>query len=129
MAVPKAPDGLDVRGRRLWREIHSQGPLTPDRRALLEEACRISDRLDLLDSIIRGAAAGVNAEEGTAGDLQRWLAESRQQSATLKALLVEIRSNAAASKTPVPKSAVKGAGSGVTDLGARIAARRKKASS
>lgn len=127
MAIPKAPEGLDARGRRLWREVHSQGPLTPDRKVLLEEACRISDRLDLLDSIIRGHAAGVNAEETNAGDFQRWLAESRQQSATLKALLAEIRSNSAASKTPAPKTATKGA-AGVTDLNARIAARRKKAS-
>lgn len=128
MAIPKAPEGLDTRGRRLWREMHSQGALTPDRKALLEEACRIADRLDLLDSIIRVQAGGVNAEESSAGDFQRWLAESRQQSATLKGLLAEIRSNAAASKAPAAKSAVKGAGSGVTDLGARIAARRKKAS-
>ena len=126
MAIPKAPEGLDARGRRLWREIHSQGPLTPDRKALLEEACRIVDRLDLLDSIIRVSAAGVNAEETNAGDFQRWLAESRQQSATLKALLAEIGSKSAASKGPAPKAAAKGAGSGVTDLGARIAARRKK---
>ena len=128
MAIPKAPEGLGVRGRRLWREIHSQGPLTPDRRALLEEACRISDRLDLLDSIVQAAVAEVNAGESSGGDLQRWLAESRQQSATFKGLLAEIRSNAAASKSPAAKPTAKGAGSGVTDLGARIAARRKKAS-
>jgi hypothetical protein len=94
---------------------------------ILEEACRISDRLDLLDSIIRGQAAGVNAEESNAGDFQRWLAESRQQSATLKALLAEIRSGSAASKAPSVKTAAKGA-AGVTDLNARIASRRKKAS-
>jgi hypothetical protein len=94
---------------------------------ILEEACRISDRLDLLDSIIRAEMAEVNAEESNAGDLQRWLAESRQQSATLKALLVEIRSNSAASKAPSSKPAAKAGGSGVADLSARIAARRGEA--
>jgi hypothetical protein len=128
MAIPKAPAGLGARGRRLWRDSLSQGSLTPAHLVILEEACRISDRLDLLDSIIRGQAAGVNAEESNAGDFQRWLAESRQQSATLKALLAEIRSGSAASKAPFVKTAAKGAGTGVTDLTSRIASRRKKAS-
>src|SRR5689334_16392697 len=127
MAIPKAPAGLGTRGRRLWRDSLSQGALTPAQMVILEEACRISDRLDLLDSIIRDEMAGVNAEERNAGDLQRWLAESRQQSATLKSLLAEIRSNSAGSKAPSKGPAAKG-GSGVSDLTARIAARRGKAS-
>ena len=127
VAVPKAPAGLGARGRRLWRDSLSQVALSPAHLVILEEACRISDRLDLLDSIIRGEMAGVNAEESNAGDLQRWLAESRQQSATLKALLAEIRSNSAASKAPSGKPTAKAGGSGVSDLTARIAARRGQA--
>ncbi|MEV7394335.1 hypothetical protein [Streptomyces sp. NPDC091215] len=127
MASPKVPDGLGARGRRLWRDSLAQAALTPAQLVILEESCRISDRLDLLDSIIRGHAAAVNAGEANAGDLQRWLAESRQQSATLRALLAEIGSKSAASKTTAPGPEPKGA-AGVSDLSARIAARRKKSS-
>ena len=127
VAIPKAPAGLGARGRRLWRDSLSQAALTPAHLVILEEACRISDRLDLLDSIIRGAAAGVNAEETNAGDFQRWLAEARQQSATLKALLVEIRSNSAASAAPSVEQAGKAGGAGVSDLTSRIAERKRQA--
>lgn len=127
MAVPTEPAGLGARGRRLWRDSLVQAALTPAHLVILEEACRISDRLDLLDSIIRGAAAGVKAEELNAGDFQRWLAESRQQSATLKALLADIRSNSAASAAPSSKSADGSGGAGVSDLSARIAERKRQA--
>lgn len=127
MAIPEAPAELGARGRRLWRDSLSQGSLSPAHLVILEEACRIADRLDLLDSIIRGAVAGVNAEEGIAGDFQRWLAESRQQSATLKALLGEIGSKAAGSKTSSPAPAGSSGGAGVSDLTARIAKRRSEA--
>ncbi|MER6534697.1 hypothetical protein ABT215_12980 [Streptomyces sp900105755] len=125
MAASEIPAGLNDRGRRLWRDSLEQGPLTPAQLVILEEACRISDRLDLLDFIIRGQMAGVNAEEQSSGDFQRWLAEARQQSATLRALLGEISSKSAASKTAEPAPDAKGA-AGVSDLSARIAARRTK---
>lgn len=125
MKIPKAPVGLDARGRRLWRESLAQWSLSPAHLALLEEACRIADRLELLDSIIRAAAGGVNDDEGESGDLRWWLAESRQQSGALKTLLAEIRKAATVTAEPVKREE---ASDGVADLSARIAKRREQAS-
>lgn len=49
------PKGLAVRGKRLWREVLAIRPrLGPGERVLLEEACRIADRLEVLNDLIAG---------------------------------------------------------------------------
>lgn len=54
MAAPKAPAGLASRGRRLWREMHEVAEFNPAETVLLEEACRLTDRLDRLDAVLNG---------------------------------------------------------------------------
>lgn len=50
----KAPTGLGSAGRKLWRDITAEHELDPMQLVQLEEACRAKDRLDKLDSILRG---------------------------------------------------------------------------
>ncbi|MFF9310091.1 hypothetical protein ACF1BS_04185 [Streptomyces sp. NPDC014748] len=119
------PAGLGERGRRMWRESLAIWSLTPAHLVLLEEACRIADRLDLLESILRAPSADVNADTPQFADISGVLGESRKQSAALKALLAEIRQGQRAAP---PGAAASAGGAGVSDLSARIAERRKKAS-
>ncbi|HEY9375186.1 hypothetical protein [Streptomyces sp.] len=122
-----APAGLGERGRRLWIESMAQWQLIPTHLVLLEEACRISDRLDLLDALIRGISARTDDGEGGSADISGFLAESRQQATALRGLVAEIRQGqkGAAASSSRPGEVV--GGSGVTDLSKAIAARRAKA--
>lgn len=113
MAV-KAPVGLAARGKRMWTETLAECDPGAAHRVLLEEACRIADRLEALDRIIRGLggdlASGVSI-----------LGESRQQSLALQRILTEVRQGAR--KNPLPQQG----GSGVANLADKIAQRRKAA--
>jgi len=127
--VRKTPPDLGPRGKRLWREMAGSGSLTPAHWVLLEEACRLSDRLDWLNSILQRACSPVKAndgeEEGESPAIGPLLAEARQQQTALRGLVAEIRQ---ASKGSVPAVAPKSGGAGVSDLSARIAKRRGQAS-
>lgn len=89
--------GLAKRGSDLWRTVHAEGPLTAAAGALLLEACRIADRLDTLDGILRGADDGwmrLRAnDDGTevTVSVDRVLAEARAQAVALKQLVAEVR--------------------------------------
>lgn len=120
--MAEEPAGLGERGRRMWRESLAIWSLTPAHLVLLEEACRIADRLELLDSILRGSSADVNVDVAQFADISALLSESRQQSAALKALLAEIRQGQYGAS---PSSVDPAGGAGVSDLTARIA--RKQA--
>jgi hypothetical protein len=94
----------------------------------LEEACRIADRLDVLNSIILRVSSQVNGDDdessGESVDVSGLLAESRQQATALRGLIAEIRQGQkGVAAVPVEQSG----GSGVSDLSARIAERRKQA--
>ncbi|UNZ22191.1 hypothetical protein HC362_29680 [Streptomyces sp. 891-h] len=102
----------------MWRESAEAWDLSPAHLVLLEEACRIADRLNKLDGAIR---------EADIGDVQALLAESRQQQSTLKGILGELR--AGQQKAAKPPSSSGSGGAGVADLSARIAERRGEASS
>lgn len=123
--MAEEPAGLDERGRRMWRESLAIWSLTPAHLVLLEEACRIADRLEWLDSILRAATGEVKADSAQFPDISGLLSESRQQSAALKALLAEIRQGQRGVLTGATDTA---GGAGVSDLSARIAERRKKSS-
>lgn len=49
-----APTGLGSGGRSLWREITGEHDLDAMQVAQLTEACRMKDRLDRLDELLRG---------------------------------------------------------------------------
>jgi hypothetical protein len=105
--------------------------LTPAHLVLLEEACRLADRLDWLNSIVLRWVSGVNADDEDDGpksaDIQGLLAESRQQATALRGLVAEIRQGLKGSASSSPAAAESSGGSGVTDLSKRIAERRAKA--
>lgn len=131
--VTATPPGLGVRGRRLWLQVTGGGPeLRPTERVLLEEACRIADRLDKLDRLIGGDAADWLALVEDRGDpervvvvIDRALSEARQQAAVLKQLLAELRQSRASTRQTGQSATPQGkGGAGVLDLTARIAALR-----
>lgn len=86
-----------ARGRRLWGEL-TKVPPEPAARVLIEEACRIADRLDKLDRLLTGEADDWLGIVESKGDPDRQelvinapLAEARQQATALKQLLAELR--------------------------------------
>lgn len=145
-AVTPGPPGLSTRGRRLWRQVVDDGPaLRPAELVLLEEACRIADRLDRIESILSGSDEGWMrlrvSDDGTevTVTVDRVLAEARQQQVALKGLLAELRASRRESsgaprrgqggqaRTSGTGAAVKGEGGGgggvLVDLAARLAGR------
>ncbi|MFI2664867.1 hypothetical protein [Micromonospora carbonacea] len=52
--MTKAPAGLGAGGRQLWRSIADEYELDAVQQVQLLEACRAKDRLDKLDSLLRG---------------------------------------------------------------------------
>lgn len=125
----EVPPGLGSRGSRLWREMTASGSLTPAHSVLLEEACRLADRLDWLNSILLRWTSGVNSDdedgEPKSADIQGLLAESRQQATALRGLVAEIRQGLKGSAASSPAPAETSGGAGVADLTARIARQRK----
>lgn len=107
-------------GRRLWDEMGGKA-LTGSRRVLLEQACRIVDRLDRLEAILNGRdRSWLTLDLGDDGELtlsvDKLLGESRQQATALKQILAELRQGADAESQT--------AGGGALDqLAARRAAR------
>jgi hypothetical protein len=102
MAAPKAPAGLDARGRKLWREVLAGYDLEdkPAELAMLEEACRIADRLERLDELLRGDAEvwtriRLPREDGPEQPLtlviDSALSEARQQANIFKQLVAALR--------------------------------------
>lgn len=104
--APRAPKGLQTRGRRLWRQVHGETTLDPAQVVILEEACRMADRLDELDSIIQGKGVlnlmqfrmGLDSGDGSEDSpikvevkFNSALAEARQQQNVFKQLLVSLR--------------------------------------
>lgn len=53
----RAPSGLGPGGRSLWKGIADDHELDPVQVAQLTEACRMKDRLDKLDALLRGDVA------------------------------------------------------------------------
>lgn len=96
---PKAPTGLKARGRKLWSDILSGYDLAekPAELVMLEEACRIADRLEVLDEILRGDAEvwarlihRVNTDDYEL-KIDSALSEARQQANQLKQLIAALR--------------------------------------
>lgn len=128
--LAEAPYAFGPRGARLWREM-TIGALTPSQRVLVEEACRIADRLDRLDRALAGDVFEVAVSPF--GEMHLIvtgpLAEARMQATALKGVLAELRQQggAGAASKAGNEAADKGV-HGVSDLTARIAARRPQAS-
>lgn len=122
-----APPG--TRGEALWRDMKGD-ELAPAARVLLQEACRVADRLDKLDSLLAGDVDGwitVDVPETGPATLiiDKALSEARQQQLALKGLMAELRAIGATKGSDKSADDVPAAGgAGIADLVARIAARQ-----
>jgi hypothetical protein len=130
------PPGLAARGLRMWEQSLGAWQLTPAHLVLLEEACRVADRLEILDRLIRRFLEGPSAfaddsdeDSGGSDGVTGLFAEARAQQTALKGLLAEMRQgqrlaggNAGAAGKGGGSTA---GGSSVTDLAAVIAAKRQ----
>ncbi|MGV0618174.1 terminase [Mycolicibacterium elephantis] len=87
-AVPGVPRGLKASGRRLWRSTVAEFVLAQHELALLREACRTADALDILqahvddDGVLDESAQGRRAHPA--------LVELRQQRAVFGRLLAQL---------------------------------------
>jgi hypothetical protein len=96
-----APRG---RGRALWREVHSAFELGAHEAALLHEACRTADQLDVLAAVL--AAEGPLLPDGR---VHPALVESRQLRLALARLIASLRiPEVPASRRPQRRGAVRG---------------------
>lgn len=129
-------EGLGPRGLRLWNDLDG-ATAAPGERVLIEEAARIADRLDVLDRVLTTGGDWLNFEPVLPdGSIVRVvvtnvLAEARQQQATLKQLLAELRQCRAGGKpmgrTASASATGKEVPAGVADFGAFAATRSPKA--
>lgn len=99
MAAARA-SRLGPRGRRLWTQLHRGVQRDAATDLLIEEACRIADRLDTLDALLRGDADEWLRFELPDGSVELvmkvnpLLAEARQQAATLQRLVASLQTKA-----------------------------------
>lgn len=101
MATVRVPSGLGKRGRRLWRDLTVDHDFPPAELVLLEEACRLADRLDRLDMLIQGSdrewltvlVSPFSSEETVTVKLMISdpMSEARQSANILKQLLAALR--------------------------------------
>lgn len=129
---------IESRGQKLYREVSEGASLSPADLVLLEEAARITDRLDRLDAQLAGGEwlrmHGRDDEAEVVVIVDKALTEARQQATALKQILAELRQSAAptagsgrARRVPASSggTTAKGVG-GLGDLTARIAAGRRR---
>lgn len=115
-----------VRGAALWAELADLLP--PAQRLMLDEACRLADRLDRLEFVLSERRSWLSTETDDGGRVivvvDAALAEARQGASALKGLLVEVAK--ALPKAPPAASPRKG-GAGLADLVALADRRRSSA--
>jgi hypothetical protein len=91
--VVRSPDHVDQGSAAMWAELHEDGD-PADLTALIVEACRIKDRLDLLDASLGldGILRLVEKDDRIVEvRVDNALAEARQQAGRLQTLLNDIR--------------------------------------
>lgn len=101
--IPEAPEGLGAKGSKLWADLWETNDFDPAQAVILEEACRISDRLDGLNDIVHGKGLvkllhvrvpGHMDEEGLLTvnlTVDGVMSEARQQANVLKQLITSLR--------------------------------------
>jgi hypothetical protein len=85
----RAPAGLRSPGRRLWSSVVDDFELDEHERAVLLEACRTVDSLDLLDAAVRRDGPIVASPQGERAHPA--LVEARQQKIALARLVAVLR--------------------------------------
>lgn len=90
--IPRAPTGLLVRGRQLWKELHAVYDFAdaPEKRAILEEACRTADVVKRLQEVVDAApeirVRGSQGQPVAMPELQELRQYRAQMAQLLKAL-------------------------------------------
>lgn len=123
-----------TRGEQLTADLEAERPLSPAEKTLAEEAGRLADRLDRLDTYLADktwlqfevAPYSTEKTVTVVVKLDRVMAETRQQQDTFRSLVGELRqSGTVAKKNAAPPAVVPTvSGVGLGNLTARIAARR-----
>jgi phage terminase small subunit len=85
MAVPR---GLNAAGRRLWDASTDEFELANHELALLEEACRVRDRIVELDAAVKSGGLMISSSQGDR--VHPAVSECRQQRLTLARLLATL---------------------------------------
>lgn len=86
---PKAPRGLQAAGKRLWAVATEEYEWAEHEQAVLEEACRIRDRIVQLDAAVADEGLMIPSSQGSR--LHPGVAEGRQQRLALARLLATLR--------------------------------------
>jgi hypothetical protein len=127
LATQDVQPGRGPRGAALWAAM-ADVELGPMHRMLLDQLCRAVDRLDRFEASLANKRTWMRFEVDDAGGsvvvvVDNVVAEIRQLEATVKTLVAEIKSGLPkeTAKSPVTPSRK---GGGLSDLTARIAARR-----
>lgn len=115
--------GLDDAGRELWDDVTGLGAVGPLQAALLLEACRGVDRLNILDRQLKGGdwlrfRHSPEDEHEVVVYVDKVLIEAREQATALKGYVAELSKTVGQSKAPPTKG-----GGVLADITARIAAR------
>lgn len=84
----KAPRGLKAAGRRLWDAGTGEFEWADHERAILEEACRVRDRIVDLDAAVSKDGLMITSSQGAR--IHPAVAEARQQRLALARLLVSL---------------------------------------
>ena len=91
VTIPRAPKGLEVEGRKLWRAMHTEFNFTgePQKLAILEQACRVMDTITKLED---AAATQPLTVRGSMGQdtINPLVAEARVQRGTLVTLMSKL---------------------------------------
>lgn len=94
---PRVPRGLSVKGTRLWREMHKTfSDFNPAELVLIEESCRIADRLDRLNSVLTGTddfflQSLPDSDTKFILVVDGAMSEARQQANVLKQIIAALR--------------------------------------
>lgn len=86
MAVPR---GLNAAGRKLWDTSVAEFELADHELALLEEACRVRDRIVELDAAVSSDGLMIASSQGLR--VHPAVSEARQQRLTLARLLATLQ--------------------------------------
>lgn len=87
--LPQVPVGLGERGRQFWVDTWADYELTDSEAVLLEEACRVLDRLDGLDATIRREGMTTVGSTGQSV-IHPAIQEARQQQVVLHRLIAAL---------------------------------------
>lgn len=117
MATLRVPPGLGTKGTKLWRELNKDHTFGPAELVLVEEACRMADRLDRLNALLVGdddawmRIRSLN-DDGSiiAVVVNDALSEARQQANVLKQIIAALRiPDVATGAKPQHRGAARGA--------------------